>query len=163
MNYSSRLALPTTHRPRFTSLFPSPFLSDPCALYGRERIPISNLFNSFRTLCTKHPEVVSAPITAGVPFPAIRPSPIPNRAHTRHTRHAGVGLTPIPSTICAQLPSHMGGGPCPTSSLSFAPCASLAGRFVSYAYITIPPTQSSALNIPPHREVQRAPSSRLIK
>ena len=36
------------------------------------------------------------------------PSALPNRAQTRHTRHAGVGATPIPSYACAHFPSPMG-------------------------------------------------------
>ena len=54
----------------------------------------------------------TAPVTAAAPFPMSPPSQIPNRAQTRHTRHARVAATPIPSAICAQFPSHMGGGGC---------------------------------------------------
>ena len=38
----------------------------------------------------------------------VHPSLLPNRAQTRHTRHARVAATPIPSCACAQLPSPMG-------------------------------------------------------
>ena len=52
----------------------------------------------------------TAPVPSAPPLPMSPPSQIPNRAQTRHTRHARVGLTPISSTICAQFPSHTGVG-----------------------------------------------------
>ena len=62
------------------------------------------------------------------------PSPgLQNPTQTRHTRHARVDLTPIPSCACAQLPSHMGVGGLPPRLPRYVLTQGAAGTYTRRA------------------------------
>ena len=94
-----------------------PFSTIRCKSLAASLIPLLPC-PMFTRIPAGFPPRPTAPVTAAAPFPVSPPSQILNRAQTRHTRHARVGLTPIPSIICAQFPSHRGVG-VPRASLPF--------------------------------------------